>query len=494
MAESPPAPPAGSGRWHPEHVLALARDSAGAAAARRVAVAHLWSGLGCDATGIWGVFQGSGAEPYQTVVDVREPATRCTCPSRRSPCKHGVGLMLLWAMELVPDGQPCPVFAATWLSRRPDRPTSGDATLRDGDPELEPADAASPPPLPLPPPGRLHAGGQDDDGAAVNRRPGPADKRAAERAARVAAGLVELDRWLADVVRGGLAQPALARYGPWDQVVARLVDAQAPSLANRVRRLAGAIGVGPRWHEHVLAELGVLHLVAVAGRRLPHLDDDLADSVRSALGWTIRQADVLARAPETDRWFVAGRSDVLEDRIVVRRSWLRGLASREWALLLSFAAYGQSLDGGVPVGTVLHADLHRYPGCNELRCVLGVVHAAPAAPADEPLTTSLAGACDEIGSRLAGVPWLERWPVTVAAAPTLSGGSWSLVDHTGSVPLAPGREAAPTLVAVSGGRSVGITAEWTAEGFVPLAVHGPDRSVDVGPRGGFHERQWGRAS
>ena len=84
--------------------------------------------------------------------------------------------------------------------------------------------------------------------------------------------------------------------------------------------------------------------------------------------------------------------------------------------------------------------------------------------------------------------------MTVAAAPTLAGGSWSLVDHTGSVPLAPGRDAAPTLAAVSGGRPVAITAEWTAEGFVPLAVHGPDRSVDVGPRGGFHERQWGRAS
>ena len=490
MAESPPAPPAGSGRWHPEHVLALARDVAGAAAARRVAVAHLWSGLGCDSIGIWGLFQGSGAEPYQTVVDVREPAVRCTCPSRRSPCKHGVGLMLLWAMEIVPEGQPCPAFVTAWLSRRPGLPTGGEATLRDGDPEVEPPDAASPPPQDR----RPRPGGPDGAGDGVDRRPGPADKRAAERAARVTAGLAELDRWMADVVRGGLAQPALARYGPWDQVVARLVDAQAPSLANRVRRLAGAVGVGPRWHEYVLAELGILHLVAVAGRRLPHLEDDLADSVRSALGWTTRQADVLARAPETDQWFVAGRSDVLEDRIVVRRSWLRGVASREWALLLSFAAYGQSLDGGLPVGAVLHADLHRYPGCNELRCVLGVVHAAPEAQPEEPQTTSLAGACDEIGRRLASVPWLERWPVTVAAAPTMSGGSWVLVDHTGSVPLAPGREAAPTLAAVSGGQPVAITAEWTAEGFVPLAVHGAGRSVDVGPRGGFQERQWGRAS
>ncbi|MGD9703552.1 MAG: SWIM zinc finger family protein [Acidimicrobiia bacterium] len=489
MAETTPVPqPDVAGRWHPEHVLALARDAAGAASARRVAIAHLWSGLGCDTIGIWGSFQGSGAEPYQTVVDVREPAARCTCPSRRSPCKHGVGLMLLWAMELVPAGQPRPVFAATWLSRRPERPAGGDAARREADPDVEPPDAASPVPM-RPRPGR-----PDGSDGGFDERPGPADKRAAERAARVAAGLSELDRWLADVVRGGLAQPALARYGPWEQVVARLVDAQAPSLANRVRRLAGAVGVGPGWHQHVLAELGVLHLVAVAGRRLQHLEPDLADSVRSTLGWTVRQADVLARAPETDRWFVAGRSDVLEDRIVVRRSWLRGAASRDWALVLSFAAYGQSLDGALPVGAVLSADLHRYPGRDELRCVLGAVHAAPEAQPDEPVTTSLAGACDEIGARLAAVPWLERWPVTVAAAPTLAGGAWSLVDHTGTVPLAPEQSAAATIAALSGGRAVPITAEWTAAGFVPLTVHLPDRSVDIGPRGGFHERRWGRAS
>ena len=81
MTASPGPGQAAATRWQPEHVLALARDAAAAAAARRVAVAHLWTGLGTDDVGIWGVFQGSGAEPYQTVVDVREPASRCTCLS-----------------------------------------------------------------------------------------------------------------------------------------------------------------------------------------------------------------------------------------------------------------------------------------------------------------------------------------------------------------------------------------------------------------------------
>ena len=52
---------------------------------------------------------------------------------------------------------------------------------------------------------------------------------------------------------------------------ARLVDAQAGSLANRIRRLAGLVGASPDWHSDVLAELGLLHLLAQAGRRLGSL-------------------------------------------------------------------------------------------------------------------------------------------------------------------------------------------------------------------------------
>ncbi|MEZ5257780.1 MAG: hypothetical protein R2705_13060, partial [Ilumatobacteraceae bacterium] len=195
----------------------------------------------------------------------------------------------------------------------------------------------------------------------------PPDKRAAERAARVAAGLAEVDRWAADCVRGGLTAPALARYATWDVAASRLVDSQAPALANRLKRIAGQVGVGPAWHEQVLAELGTVHLIAEAGRRLPSLEEDLADAVRTAVGWTIRKADVLDTAPETDRWHVLGRSDTLEDRIVVRRLWARGEASGDWALLLSFAAYGQELERELAVGQAVVADLHRYPGRRELR-------------------------------------------------------------------------------------------------------------------------------
>jgi hypothetical protein len=205
---------------------------------------------------------------------------------------------------------------------------------------------------------------------------------------------------------------------------------------------------------------------------------------------------VLGRAPETDTWFVCGRSDTLEDRFVVRRLWLRGVASDRWALLLSFAAYGQALDDSLAVGDVVRADVHRYPGAAELRALVGRIEepgVRPAAMLEPPVVTratSLAGACDEVGRAIAIVPWLERWPVTVSASPTLSGGRWILTDHTGSLPLLAGPDGLAPLVALSRGGAVTVSCEWTSAGLIPLAVHLDDRSVDLGPRGGFHERRW----
>ena len=178
-----------------------------------------------------------------------------------------------------------------------------------------------------------------------------------------------------------------------------------------------------------------------------------------------------------------------EGRMRLLRRFMDGMdeelaASKSFGL--SFAAYGQQLDGRWRVGDVLEGDVHRYPGRRELRAVIAGMEPVGTGM---PVTTSLAGACAQVGAALGEVPWLERWPVTVLATPTLAAGHWVLADATGTLPLAPG-PALPELIAVSGGGEVALSAEWTARGLVPLAVHLADRNIDVGPRGGFHERRW----
>jgi len=452
-----------------EQVEAAAPSPATVTAARPVASQGRWSAPASDDRAVWGSYAGGGAEPYDVVVDHVAVAFRCTCPSRRIPCKHAVALLLLWARGEIGAGVP-PPRAQQWLSTRADRsdvepPREADS---DGDRRSEtpsPEADGRPPPPP-----------SDDE----------RDRARDERVERMLAGLVELDRWLDDRIRTGLADPALAKYATWDDLAARLVDARAGSLANRIRRLAGLVGASPDWHDRVLQELGLLHLLSQAGRRLGTLPGPLADVVATTVGWQVRSADVLAGVPDTDQWVVAGRSDTREDRIEVRRHWLRGSQSGRWALLLSFAAYRQSLDTSWTVGTGADLDLHRYPG-PALRSLPGRRHSEPV-PARPP-ASDIRGACEEIGRMLVAEPWLERAPATVRAAITSAAGGWALTDSTGSLPLLAGvgpnggpGDGATTLLALSAGEPLDITIEWTPKGVVPLAVHLEHSSVDIGPR------------
>jgi hypothetical protein len=458
----------GTERWTIEQVAAVAPSQRSVAAAEPLATEARWSSVGADRRAIWGRCQGSGAEPYETAVDHVEVAWRCTCPSRKLPCKHALALLLLWVRGGVAAGTR-PTAVDSWIGSLDRRAATEQHRGAGGDESPAPAPGAAPDvePEALP-------------DAADGRDRVDLDRARDERVARMLEGLTQLDRWLEDRMRTGLADPALARYGTWDELAARLVDARAGALANRVRRLAGLVGAGPDWHAEVLAELGFLHLIAQAGRRIPDLPGPLADAVATASGWQVRQSDVLAGVPETDEWFVAGRSDVREDRIEVRRAWLRGAASGRWAMLLSFAAYRQSLDDSFAVGTVVHADLHRYPG-GSLRALAGRRYAEPL-PFTTPPASSIEAACDAIGGAVAAEPWLERYPATVRAMPSVLDGRWVLTDAAGSLPLLGQPMALATLLAASAGELVDVTVEWTPWGVQPLTVHLPDRTLDIGPR------------
>src|SRR5215207_2676134 len=159
-------------RWLPEHVAALAPDPAAAAAARRLALPGRWGASGCDDDAVWGLSQGSGAEPYQVVVELAEPAYRCTCPSRKLPCKHGIALLLLWVEGHVLPASSRPVFAAEWLARRAARSAARAAREADLGADEPPTDAPRPRAGATP---RMPVGPGGDAGV---------DRRAAERAAR----------------------------------------------------------------------------------------------------------------------------------------------------------------------------------------------------------------------------------------------------------------------------------------------------------------------
>src|ERR1700745_3134917 len=74
-------------------IEALAPDQSSLAAARKLLKVLSWPTLAEGEGLVWGECQGSGATPYRVVVSEADAGDKCTCPSRKFPCKHSLALM-----------------------------------------------------------------------------------------------------------------------------------------------------------------------------------------------------------------------------------------------------------------------------------------------------------------------------------------------------------------------------------------------------------------
>jgi hypothetical protein len=75
-------------------VKKMAPDAKAMTAAKSVSAPKCWPSLGEGSKGLWGVCKGSST--YQVYVDT-DNNCYCTCPSRKRPCKHALGLLMLAA-------------------------------------------------------------------------------------------------------------------------------------------------------------------------------------------------------------------------------------------------------------------------------------------------------------------------------------------------------------------------------------------------------------
>ena len=103
----------------PDQITASAPDAASLKAGRGLATPRKWESAGGDDEVLWGLAMGSGKEPYQTRVALADLASKCSCPSRKFPCKHALGLMFLATGEPTALSQKeRPPWVAEWLDSR----------------------------------------------------------------------------------------------------------------------------------------------------------------------------------------------------------------------------------------------------------------------------------------------------------------------------------------------------------------------------------------
>lgn len=437
-----------------QQVLALAPDAASAANGRKLAAPANWSNLGKSARSLWGECKGSGAKPYQVRVDVADFASKCSCPSHKFPCKHALALLVLTANQpalLGESGEP--EWVAEWLEKRTDNAARKEAR------------AAAKAEVPV------------DEAAQA--------KRAEKRDNRVRDGLAAFQLWLEDLVRNGMAR--LPAEGPrvWEQQAARLVDAQAPGLAARVKLLADLPGGAADWPERLLGELGRMALALRAHEKLEELPLALQQTLRQYLGYSLREDEVLLQGETVhDRWHVIGQANEDDDKVRVQRSWVVGEQSGRHALLLQFAAGARSFASSWLPGSAFEAELAYYPGTTPQRALLKNQAAPLPVPQGFSHAVDIAGLLDESATMLAHNPWHERHAAVLSGVVAKRNNepndkAWQVVDQAGlALPLGGGEHW--LWLALTGGKPCDVAVEWDGRRVRPLGTYAGGRYFTLG--------------
>jgi SWIM zinc finger len=428
----------------------MAPDASAVKAGRELGRPAKWVSAGADDKSIWGECQGSGSKPYQTQVDLSEPAFKCSCPSRKFPCKHSLGLMLLYATSRISLTQTVPPeWVQAWMSSRASKSEQKAKRIEESENDTE---VASKP----------KSTGENSA------------KSVAARESKIASGLDNLELWLRDKMRTGIAEIGSGSHRQFDDQAARLVDSQAPGLAQMVRDLSGIASTGQGWQDRLLEKLGLITLLIESYRKQELLPADLRADVRGLIGWTQSQDAVLASSGISDEWTVLGSNTVPFGKLTEQRSWLWGENTKRYAVIIQYIVRGAKAAVSLPQGSVFDGEVVYFASATPMRAL--IKSREPSDITLPPDFGSMSESMAECGQRLAAQPWLTYHPYGIKdARPALdSDGNWRILDHHTSEWLAVSSTiddlSVWRLMALCGDNPCPIFGEWDSHSFMPISI------------------------
>ncbi|MCC6287245.1 MAG: SWIM zinc finger family protein [Chitinophagaceae bacterium] len=419
-----------------EQILALAPDESSKKSGKDLANASKWVTKSFNDQALWGECQGSGSKPYQTQVDLSGIAFKCSCPSRKFPCKHGIGLLLLFSRQKnIFSEAELPAWVNEWLGKRAEKQEK----------QVEKKDAPV------------------DEAAQL--------KRQQARVKKVNDGIQELKLWLKDIIRNGILLMPEKGNAYFEGMAKRMVDAQAPGLANMVRQLGAINFYAEGWESIFLEQLSKIYTVAESFLHIDALPDVLQQDIRTGIGFTQSHEELKSQDGITDIWLVLSKQTSEEDNITTEKFWLYGTKTRQHALVLQFIVRGQGGQLSLMPGLFIEAELVFFPSVTPLRALVKKQIAITSAISFSKYNNWLQVA--EAETQYSSILPLggERAYTVQQLKPVQIAGKWWLKDAEGSIMLLQNENKVIwNLLALSGGDALDMTVIGKEKDFEAVGI------------------------
>lgn len=394
----------------------LAPDQPSLNAAKKLLKPAKWPlrGKAAAVNSIWGQCQGSGSKPYYIMADVVEHGYKCTCPSRKFPCKHVLALMWQFSEGASDfnESEP-PEWVHDWLGRKR-KSTSAASDQKTSEQKASDQKSAVKKDI---------TSTQEDIKKVLSpeekaKKEAANLKRAAQNKAKtmasINAGLQEFQHWVDDQLRTGIAGFIKHNHERCRNIAARLVDAKAAALASRLDEFPAKLMAlsADQQAAMVFKELGQLLLLCEAW--LTNNED--LDAHR-AIATTENREHLLANTQAlsiTGNWQNIGeKTSTRRDGLISHASWLLNMDDNKprFALLLDHhpAATGRR-DVTLATGAQITGTITYYPSRTPLRGLLIDQQAAEKADSTRSWPTSATELDIAYAHYLSHTPWAEEMP------------------------------------------------------------------------------------
>ncbi len=308
-------------------------------------------------------------------------------------------------------------------------------------------------------------------------------KRHLERLERAERGFQDLELWLLDTLRRGLATAISEDPDFYKNIASRLADASMRGLSRNFRLLETIPPDHPDWAGQTLAVLADAALALQAFRVREQLPEALINDLESVIGIALKKEIVLAEGEQiTDRWAVTGAlEEQVEAQLRMRRTWLLGAKSNRFALHLEYVHGADTafLPGFAP-GAILEGALAFYPSAWPQRALAPEslvvlpdrIKKLPGFDLLDDMTLAYATA-------LGKQPWLAQFPVVLNDVLVYrENKQFRLCDHAEKrVPLTATEASGWSLLALGGGQPLTVFGEWTGEALLVMSAIADGRFV-----------------
>lgn len=417
--------------WSEGKIIQLSPDAVTLERAKKIAHLRSWPLLEVSDQLIWGECKSSGTKTYQTVVQLQNGHSNCTCQETKHPCRHALGLLLLSTTK--PHNFLSNYDPPEWVK------------------ELLQKEATS------------------DKNKVVNEWQIAQEKD--KRFALMLSGVIELETWLKDLIQGGLATLEGQTDRFWNDFAALMVNAKLGGIGRRIRQLKIKMEA-ENWNEYLLQEIADLYLFVKAFKRFDYQSEKIQQELLSIAGVNVKKDEVLSQKGIQDCWLVIAQREGEEENLRYRRTWLFGERSQRMALILDFA-WGRT---GYPmewiVGSVLKGAVAFYPGPYPLRGLVKKYELS-----NQPFEglhgfTNFETFANHYAEAIAMNPWLTIYPCLLdQVIPVLEKGELLLLDQKQMILPTQVRDTLIwRILGISGGKPISIFGEWDGMFLHPLAT------------------------